>query len=86
MINLRPFEPSLGNGYLIEMDNIYFYNSIHDEWQSYSDNSGEYKDVIYYSYNAHKVLELIDKNFATLKSIDQKDFDVRYFFIMRRKY
>ena len=86
MTDLKPFESSLGNGYLIDMEGLYNYSAVHETWQKYSDNSGEYKDVIYYTYNAHRLLELINLNFAILESIDQKDFDVRYFFIMRRKY
>jgi len=84
---LKPFEPSLGNGYLIDMNELYNYSAVHDEWQKYPDNSGEYKDVVYYTYNAHKLLELINLNYARLESIaTQEDLNAQYFFIMRRKY
>lgn len=85
-IKLKFYEQSLGNDYSIEIDGLYFNSCIHDEWQMADDNSHEYKDNKFYTHNAHRILELIDDNFAELLYIDDSTDNIKYFFRMRKKY
>lgn len=83
---LKPFQLHLGHEYVIDMEELYNHGAIHQEWQNYPDNSGEYKDILYYSFDAHHTLELIEAGYAILKKIVTKDFEVEYHIIMRRNY
>ena len=86
MALLKPYQLHLGHTPLIDMTDLYDCGTIHSEWQKYTDNSGEYKDDIYYSFDAHHTLELIDAGYAILKEIVTREFEVEYHIIMRRNY
>jgi len=86
MKSLKPYELHLGHGSVISMEDLYFYKSLHDEWQQKDDHSSEYKDSIFYSHNADYVLTLIDKGYAELVERKSFDFEVQYFIRMRRNY
>ena len=86
MALLKPYQLHLGDNPIIDMSELYLQGTIHPEWQKYSDNSGEYKDDIFCSFDAHHTLELIEAKYAVLKKIVTKDFEVEYHIIMRRNY
>jgi len=85
--DLKPHEYHLGHGDIIDMKGIYNHHSLDDGWQMRSDNSGEYRDTIYYSYDAARVLELISLGYAELDSIEPSAAEKEaYYFRMRRNY
>ena len=83
---LKPFEIHLGQGPVIDMNELYYYSPIDESWIMYSDNSGEYKDVEYFSFDAHHVLELIVSGYAEIISIDIKESKPKYHIRMRKHY
>ncbi len=80
--DLKPYELHLGHGDVIDLEDVYFYGVVHEEWQMYPDNSGEYKDCKLYTYSIEKVIKLISDGYAILSSVE----DERYNLIMRRHY
>ena len=86
---LIPYEKHLGHGSVLSeetMKDIYLYSSIHDEWQKYNDNSGEFKDSVYYTYNPKIVLDLMNAGYARFERLEENYEEVKYFFILRRNY
>ena len=85
---LKPYELHLGYGNEINMDCVYTTGIGHDEWQIRPDHSGEYKDIIHYTFDAHYALTLIDSGYAVLDHIDEtrEDGKIEYYLIMRRNY
>ena len=88
---LKPHELHLGHGNVIDMSDVYNHRSLDDGWQMREDNSGEYRDTLYYSYDAHRVLVLIGEGYAELFEIesfcDNNSLEsFKYFFRMRRNY
>ena len=84
--DLKPHELHLGHGDVIDMEGIYNHHALDDGWQKRDDNSGEYRDTIYYSYDAERVLDLIAKGYAELDSIESTAEKTAYYFRMRRNY
>ena len=88
--DLKVHEHHLGHGNIIDMEGIYNHHSLDDGWQMRDDNSGEYRDTIYYSHDAERVLQLIAEGYAELDSIEQDASDASekaaYYFRMRRNY
>jgi len=69
------------------MSDSYNHHSLDDGWQMRNDHSGEYRDTIYYCYDAKKVLELINQGYAELDSIEPSAAEkTAYYFRMRRNY
>lgn len=92
-VKLKPYQLHLGDDPVIDMEELFYLTTIHNEWQLYDDEyqleqngSGEYKDIIYYTYDAHYALELIDTKFAVLKKILTKKNKIEYHLIMRENY
>lgn len=83
---LKPHELHLGHGSIIDMSNIYNHHELDDDWQHRDDGSGEYRDTIYYSYDAERVLTLIGQDYAELSEINTDGDETKYFFRMRRNY
>ena len=93
-MHLKYFQLHLGHPEVIDMKQLYCFGALHDNWQMKEDNSGEYKDDIYYTYSAEKALHLINDKYAELHSIDKVEVvehlnnttEERYFLRMRRGY
>jgi len=94
ILKIQPYELHLGHGTVIDLTGVYNYGAVHDEWQKYANNSGEYKDIKLYTYDGEKALELISGKFAILESREKindyrengKFIKFRYNLIMRRHY
>lgn len=84
---LKFYENPLGYN-RIDQDDIYYYKQLDDGWQMADDNSYEYRDAVFYTYNQQKLLELIYENYAdpTIKEMDKVEKKIKYFFRMRKKY
>ena len=83
---LKAYQLHLGGEHVIDTSELFFEDSLHEDWKKYADNSGEYKDELWYSYNTQRVIELIRDGYAELVNGFIVSNPDTIYFKMRKEY